>query len=63
MPTKQDLLRGRNALDPYNTNRSITIWTLKAKPFVLSLSMNERFSASPFDKLRVNGTRGEKTAV
>ena len=39
------------------TNQSIIVWTLKTKPFVLSLSKHERPSDAPFDKLRVNGDR------
>jgi hypothetical protein len=37
------------------TNQSIIVWTLKTKPFVLSLSKHERLSDAPFDKLRMNG--------
>jgi hypothetical protein len=32
------------------TNRSIIVWTLRAKPFVLSLSKHERLSDAPFDE-------------
>ena len=39
------------------TNQSITVCTLKTKPFVLSLSKHERRRDTPFDKLRVNGDR------
>jgi len=37
------------------TNQPITVWPLKNKPFVLSLSKHERSREAPFDKLRVNG--------
>jgi hypothetical protein len=41
-------------------NQSIIVWTLKNKPFVLSLSKHERHSDAPFgcstgSQLRVNG--------
>jgi hypothetical protein len=43
--------------DERNTDQSIIVWTLKTKPFVLSLSKHERRNEAPFDKLRVNGDR------
>jgi hypothetical protein len=39
------------------TIQYIVAWTLRTKPFVLSLSKHERHGDAPFDKLSVNGDR------